>query len=57
MKNSMWCSTSECIGTHIIPVIYINDIHHSSDILKFHLFADDTSTIYSYEDLKYIEKI
>ena len=41
----------------ILFLLYINDIQHSSDILKFHLFADDTSTIYSHEDLKYIEKI
>ena len=40
----------------ILFLLYINDIQYSSKILKFHLFADDTSTIYSHNDLKNIEE-
>ena len=40
----------------ILFLLYINDIQYSSEILKFHLFADDTSTIYSHNDLKNIEE-
>ena len=41
----------------ILFLLYINDIQNSSNILKFYLFADDTSTIYSHNNLKEIEKI
>ena len=40
----------------ILFLLYINHIQYSSEILKFHLFADDTSTIYSHNDLKNIEE-
>ena len=36
-------------------LIYINDIHKSSEILKFNLFADDTSIFYSQKDLRNVE--
>ena len=36
-------------------LIYINDIHKSSEILKFNLFADDTSIFYSRKDLRNVE--
>ena len=39
----------------ILFLIYINDVHKSSEILKFHLFADDTSTFYSQKDLRNVE--
>ena len=39
----------------ILFLIYINDIEESSKILKFHLFADDTSTLFTHKDLKVIE--
>ena len=39
----------------ILFLIYINDIHKSSEILKFHLFADDTSIFYSHKDLSNVE--
>ena len=39
----------------ILFLIYINDIHKSSEILKFHLFADDTSIFYSHKDLRNVE--
>lgn len=41
----------------ILFLLYINDIQNSSNILKFHLFADDTSTIYSNNELKNIQEV
>ena len=40
----------------ILFLIYINDIKKSSTILKFHLFADDTSTLFSHKSLQVIEQ-
>ena len=34
----------------LLFLLFINDIRHSSDILQFHLFADDTSIFYSHTD-------
>ena len=39
----------------LLFLIYINDIHKSSEILKFHLFADNTSIFYSHKDLRNVE--
>ena len=39
----------------ILFLIYINDIQISSDILKFHLFADNTSIFFSHKDEKSLE--
>ena len=39
----------------LLFLIYINDIYKSSDILQFHLFADDTSIFYSHKNLKNVE--
>ena len=39
----------------LLFLVYINDIHKSSEILRFHLFADDTSIFYSRKDLRNIE--
>ena len=41
----------------ILFLIYINDIYMSSQILNFHLFADDTSLFYSHENIDTIEAI
>ena len=32
-------------------IIYINDICNTSNIISFYLFADDTSVVYSYNDV------
>ena len=39
----------------LLFLIYINDIHKSSEILKFHLFSDDTSIFYSHIDLRNVK--
>ena len=39
----------------LLFLIYINDIYKSSDILQFHLFADDTSIFYPHKNLKNVE--
>ena len=36
----------------LLFLIYINDIHNSSDILDFTLFADDTNLFFSHKDIK-----
>ena len=41
----------------ILFLLYINDIQYSSNILKFYLFADDTSTTSSHNDLLFIEEV
>ena len=38
-------------------LIYINDIHKSSEVLKFYLFVDDTNLVYSDKKLKSLETI
>ena len=40
----------------ILFLLYINDIFKSSNILQFHLFADDTSIYYSNDDVNQMEK-
>ena len=39
----------------LLFLLYINDIYRSSEILKFHLFADDTSIFYSAKDSQKME--
>ena len=39
----------------ILFLIYTNDVHKSYEILKFHLFANDTSIFYSHKDLRNVE--
>lgn len=40
----------------LLFLLYINDISSSSNILKFHLFADDTSIFYSHKETRTLEK-
>ena len=39
----------------LLFLLYINDIPLSSDILNFRLFADDTSLLYSHDNLSVLE--
>ena len=39
----------------LLFLIYITDIYKSSDILQFHMLADDTSIFYSHNNLKNVE--
>ena len=41
----------------LLFLLYINDIPHSSQIMTFHLFADDTSIFFSHENLSNLEAI
>ena len=41
----------------LLFLLYINDMPFSSNILKFHLFADDTSIFFSHKDLSQLELI
>ena len=41
----------------LLFLIYINDIVNSSDIVRFILFADDTSVFFSHKDRRETEKI
>jgi retron-type reverse transcriptase len=36
----------------LLFLIYINDIHKSSEVFKFYLFADDTNLVYSDKKFK-----
>ena len=40
----------------LLFLIYINDIHNSSDKLSFYLFADDTNLLYADKNLKSVEE-
>lgn len=42
----MWCSAWFHFGT-LLFILYVNDITHTSDVLDFILFADDTTILYS----------
>ena len=41
----------------LLFLIYINDMSRTSNLLKFHLFADDTSICYSAKDVNQIERV
>ena len=41
----------------LLFLIYINDIYRTSNLLTFHLFADDTSIFLSPKSINEIEKI
>jgi len=41
----------------LLFIIYINDICHSSPLLKFFLFADDTNILYANKNLRTLETI
>ena len=41
----------------LLFLMYINDISRTSNLLKFHLFADDTSIFYSDKDVNQIERV
>ena len=41
----------------LLFLIYINDIHVSSKVFKFYLFADDTNILYADKNLKSLETI
>ena len=47
---------SPCGVPPLLFLLYINDIHLSSDKLKFYLFADDTNILYADKNLKAIEQ-
>ena len=40
----------------LLFLIYINDIHNSSNKLSFYLFADDTNLLYADKNLKSLEE-
>ena len=40
----------------LLFLLYINDIHLSSDKLKFYLFADDNNILYADRNLKAVEQ-
>ena len=41
----------------LLFLLYINDIPNSSSVLKFHLFADDTSIFFSHKDIKKLQDV
>ena len=41
----------------LLFLIYINNISRISNLLRFHLFADDTSIFYSDKDVNQIERV
>ena len=41
----------------LLFLIYINDIHQSSDKLNFFLFADDTTLLFAHKNLKVLEQV
>ena len=47
------------INTYILHIyyfnIYVNDIVHASEILKFALFADDTNILFSNKNYERVE--
>ena len=40
----------------LLFLLYINDMPNASKILYFHLFADDTSLLYSHNNLNILEE-
>ena len=52
-KETITCEVPQ--GSVLGPLlflIYMNDIHKSSEMLSFILFADDTNIFYSHKDIK-----
>ena len=45
----MWCPSGKSSWPFVI-LIYINDIQHSSKLLSFILFADDSNIFFSHPD-------
>ena len=52
----MWCSTGFYSGS-LLFLLYINDIHLSSSLLKFILFADATNVLFSNADFNMLQDI
>ena len=52
----MWCSTGFYPWSFTF-LLYINDIHRSSSLLKFILFADDTNVLFSNADFNMLQDI
>ena len=40
----------------LLFLLYVNDLPNSSNLLKFHLFADDTNIYFSSNDLSYLQE-
>ena len=53
----MWCSTGFYPFSFTFFVFYINDIHLSSSLLEFILFADDTNVLFSNADFNMLQDI
>ena len=53
----MWCTSRQCLRPTSFSNIYINDIIESSTLLKFFLFADDTTIFYSCKPNDHTEQI
>ena len=41
----------------ILYLLYINNIHKSSDKLLFFLFADDTTLLFAHKNLKVLKQV
>ena len=41
-------------GAGILFLLYVNDVPYSSDLFKFILFADDTTALYSHNNLAHL---
>ena len=54
----MWCASGFGSGATSFSMLHkLNDIQKSSDLLDFHLFADDSSLCYSAKRLSELESI
>ena len=56
-KQPMTCGVPQ--GSVLGPLLfllYVNDIHWSSDKLAFYLFADDTNLLYADKNLRTLDK-
>ena len=40
----------------LLFLVYINDFNNSSDLLDFHLFADDSNLFYAHKNLRSLEE-
>ena len=50
----MWCSTRLCPWTTSF-LLYVNDIHNSTNVLDINLFADDSNIFYANKSLSVVE--